>query len=334
MPSIDVIVPCYRYAHFLRECVSSVLAECELQVRVIILDDASPDNTPEVAGQLVREDPRVTYRRHAVNLRHIATYNEGIEWLEADYMLLLSADDYLLPGALKTAVAFLEAHPDVGFIYGKAILTPASGITAVPSGTAPASNQWRTLRGRDFMDELIARGTINTVPTPTAIVRTQLLKQVGGYRPELPHTGDMEMWLRLAAHSGVGELDGYLAVWRRHESNMQFEYYRKDYGVADLDQRRAAIDCFIDSCGAVLEDAASLRNRLLAPLAQAALKHASGAFNDGCGDVVDRLVKFALSADPEIKRTGRWKLLTLKRCFGMRLWKVVYSPLARLAGRA
>lgn len=334
MPSIDVIIPCYRYAHFLRECVGSVLAERELQVRVIILDDASPDNTPEVAAQLAAEDSRATYRRHATNMRHIATYNEGIEWLEADYMLLLSADDYLLPNTLQKAVAFLEKHPHVGFIYGKAILTPDSSVTAPPHGTAATANQWRELRGVDFINELVGRGTINIVPTPTAIVRTKLLKQVGGYRPELPHSGDMEMWLRLAAHADVGEYDGYLAVWRRHESNMQFEYYRKDYGVADLGQRRAAIDWFINSCAAVLADAPALRNRLLAPLAQAALKQASGAFNDGRAEVVTQLVEFALAADPGVKQTGRWKLLALKRCFGMKLWRSIYSPVARLAGRA
>lgn len=332
MPSLDVIVPCYRYAHFLRECIGSVLAERELRVRVIILDDASPDNTPAVAAQLAAEDARVTYRRHAVNLRHIATYNEGIEWLEADYMLLLSADDYVLPGALRKAVEFMEANPRVGFIYGQAVLTPDSGVKGPPPGTN-SSNTWRVKSGVEFINEVAARGTINPVSTPTAIVRTRLQKQVGGYRPELPHSGDMEMWLRLAAHADVGVFDGFLAVWRRHESNMQFEYYRRDYGVADLSQRRAAIDWFCKYCEPVLADAAGVRNRLLAPLAQAALKQASGAFNDGRLEVVVELSEFALAADPRVQRTRRWKFLALKRALGLRLWRVLYAPTARLFGR-
>jgi glycosyltransferase involved in cell wall biosynthesis len=333
MRSIDVIVPCYRYAHYLRECVSGVLAERELAVRVIIIDDASPDNTPEVATQLAREDSRVTYRRHTTNLRHIATYNEGVEWLEADYMLLLSADDYLFPGALRRAVDFMEAHPTVGFIYGKAVLTPDSGLTAPPAGTAPTSGQWRTMSGVDFLDEIAQRGTINIVPTPTGIVRTKLLKRVGGYRPELPHSGDMEMWLRLAAHADVAEFEGYLAVWRRHESNMQFEYYRKDYGVADLTQRRAAIDWVFNEFGSRIKDGAAVRRRLLAPLASEALKFASGAFNDGREDIVSQLVEFARAADPEVESQRRWKLLAFKRIVGMRVWRALYTPAARLLGR-
>ena len=49
------------------------------------LDDASPDNTPEVGAALARADERVTYVRHAANKGHIATYNEGIEWASAHY---------------------------------------------------------------------------------------------------------------------------------------------------------------------------------------------------------------------------------------------------------
>ena len=108
MSSVDVIVPCYRYGHFLRGCVESALAQTGADVRVLIIDDASPDNTAEVATELAKEDSRVSFFRHAVNKGHIATYNEGIEWVSGDYMLLLSADDYLLPGALARAAELMD----------------------------------------------------------------------------------------------------------------------------------------------------------------------------------------------------------------------------------
>ena len=52
-----------------------------VDVRVLIIDDASTDDTPEVAAALAAEDARVEFRRHAVNRGHIATYNEGLEWI-------------------------------------------------------------------------------------------------------------------------------------------------------------------------------------------------------------------------------------------------------------
>src|SRR5436190_991816 len=103
MASVDVFVPCYNYARFLRECVGSVLAQEGVDVRVLILDDSSTDDSEQVGRALAAEDPRIEYRRHEKNRGHIATYNEGVEWIAGDYAMLLSADDMLAPGALARA---------------------------------------------------------------------------------------------------------------------------------------------------------------------------------------------------------------------------------------
>ena len=89
MSSLDVYIPCYCYGHFLRECVQSVLSQSIQDVRVLIIDDASPDDSAEVAASLARQDSRLELRRHAVNQGHIRTYNEGLEWATGDYTLLL-----------------------------------------------------------------------------------------------------------------------------------------------------------------------------------------------------------------------------------------------------
>lgn len=85
MQRVDVVIPCYNYAHFLEECVGSVLSQAGVDVRVLILDDYSPDNTPEVGMALASRDKRVTYRRHTANEGHIATYNGGSSGRAATY---------------------------------------------------------------------------------------------------------------------------------------------------------------------------------------------------------------------------------------------------------
>src|SRR5437763_11679365 len=143
MSRVDVVIPCYKYAHYLRGCGESVLTQEGVEVRVLILDDASPDNTPEVAGELARRDGRVEYRRHAVNRGHIDTYNEGLlEWASGDYALLISADDLLAPGALGRAARVMDEHPEVGFTHGRqAFFTtdPVASEPAPPGGQAPFS---------------------------------------------------------------------------------------------------------------------------------------------------------------------------------------------------
>src|SRR5436305_2109319 len=103
MSTVDVYIPCYNYGRFLRACVHSVLLQQGVDVRVLIIDDASQDSSQEIAQALAREDSRVEYRRHTANLGHIETYNEGVRWIRAKYSLLLSADDMLTPGALSRA---------------------------------------------------------------------------------------------------------------------------------------------------------------------------------------------------------------------------------------
>ena len=221
---IDVFIPCYNYGRFLYQCVNSVLGQVGVDVRVLVIDDASPDNTAEVAAALAREDPRVSVIRHSTNKGHINTYNEGIEWASADYMLLLSADDYLLPGALSRATDLMNAHREVGFTFGNVIeLSDNGNETPIKSiiGLTKDSDG-RILEGGKFIE---LSGAENLVATCSAVVRTDLQKQLGGYRKELPHTGDMEMWLRFAAHASVGFISAYQGVYRQHRANMSITYY-------------------------------------------------------------------------------------------------------------
>src|SRR5215472_24892 len=121
MVRVDVIVPCYNYGDLLEACVTSVLSQQEVEVRVLIMDDASTDTTPEVGRCLAAREPRVEYRRHDVNHGHIATYNEALDNVTGDYCMILSADDMLTPGALMRATHLMDAHPEVGLTYGRDI---------------------------------------------------------------------------------------------------------------------------------------------------------------------------------------------------------------------
>lgn len=75
----------------------------------------------KLQADLLKEDSRISYLQHPTNKGHIYTYNEGIECTSAEYLLILSADDSLLPGSLSRAVALMVRHPDVGLAFGNAI---------------------------------------------------------------------------------------------------------------------------------------------------------------------------------------------------------------------
>src|ERR1017187_3370421 len=114
-----------------------------------------------------------------------------------------------------------------------------------PHGCIDRSEDYRILSGLEFIE---LSGSSNIVPAAAAVARTALQKRLGGYRPELPHSGDMEMWLRFAAHGSVGMFEAPQAVYRRHDGNMSVPYLSRS-GLQDLVERKAAFDCFFETCG-------------------------------------------------------------------------------------
>src|SRR5262249_45128510 len=187
MSRAAVFIPAYNYGRFLRECVESVLIQT-VDFRVLIIDDASTDNTEDVAKELAARDARLEFRRHPVNLGAISTYNEGLEWAAGDYHLELDADDVLIPGALARAVHCLDAEPGVGLVLGREIRFEKSDSKPSPRTTA-VDAPWRIVTGHEFLEASCSTAR-NYVPTPTAVVRTALLSQVGHYRHDTLLTAD------------------------------------------------------------------------------------------------------------------------------------------------
>lgn len=324
MHSFDIVVPCYRYGQFLRQCVNSVLSQEDVAVRILIIDDESPDDTEEIGTALARQDQRVSYRRHQTNRGHIATYNEGIDWARADYFLLLSADDYCIQGAFARAAAAFGAHPEVGLVFGKSLEVRSDVADPLPETRSDAP--YITIPGREFIN---ACGFRNRVPTPTAIVRTTVQRKVGAYDARLPHAGDMEMWLRIAAHADVAFVSEWQAVTRIHSSNMQRQYFDVEGGLPDLEQRRLALHSFIAKSGIGMADARSIMQRADQELARLAVAAGSSCFNSGNLTAMQSAIQFAHRIDPGVERSSAWVKLYCKSLIGNALWSVV----APFAGR-
>jgi glycosyltransferase involved in cell wall biosynthesis len=323
MASVDVIVPCYNYARFLRECVGSVLAQEGVAARVLIIDDCSTDDSAAVGRALAAEDPRVEFRRHEKNRGHIATYNEGLEWVAGDYCLLLSADDLITRGALGRAAALLDAHPQVGMVYGDIIRTEAPDFAAVP---APPTYGTEVTPGSVLIEDM-CRGCCNLVDTATAVVRTTVHKAIGGYRKELPHAGDLEMWLRCASVSAIGRIRAPQGFYRRHGTNMSCDYgNRRDY-----EQVKSAFRYFFAEFGGQLPDRERFEALTHKGLARQAFYLANDAFDAGDARTCDAFLREARAHWADVSRDPGWRRLRLKRVLGTRFWGLLRRLLGRRA---
>ena len=331
MSSVSVAIPCYKYGHFLEEAVASVLDDQEgVDVRVLIIDDASPDDSAEVARKIAARDPRVEVIVHEVNRGNIATFNEGLmEWADGDYCLLLSADDRLTPGALRRARDLLDAHPNVGFVYGRALYVQ----DGAPLPTARTRVRgWSVWPGPWWLERRFSQAE-NPITSPEIVVRTSLQKRLGGYDPQLPKAADMEMYMRLAAHADVGFIRGVdQAFYRVHGQNMS----KSVSALMDLRQRRSVFEVVVDRYSERLPDPKRLADIVHRRIACDALWAAGRLYDRGRlrrtelgrrllgagyeeeeGDI-DELVAFAFDCWPEVSSLPLYRTLQSRTHIGPR----------------
>src|SRR5260370_35742498 len=163
-PTVSVIIPCYNYGRYLKECLNSVLEQQGVCLDVIIIDDASSDGSDQIVRRLGAQDTRIRTICHAANQGHIATYNEGIAEVIGDYTVLLSADDLLTPGCLARATSLMEEHPSVGLTYGFPVEFWDGDLPSARTTTA----RWIIWQGCDWIaPECKNRGKRSKFPQPT-----------------------------------------------------------------------------------------------------------------------------------------------------------------------
>ncbi len=315
MSSVSVVIPCYNYGHFLEEAVASVLDDQQgVDVRVLIIDDASPDGSAEVARKIAAREPRVDVIVHEANKGNIATFNEGLlDWADGDYCVLMSADDRLTPGALRRARDLLDANPGVGFVYGRALWV----MHGAPMEKARTRVRgWSVWPGQWWIERRF-RDAECPITSPEVVVRTSVQKRVGGYDPQLPHAADLQMWMRLAANADVGFIRGAdQAYYRLHEQNM-----RKAFGaLKDLTERRLAFQTVLDRYSERLPGAEQMSGLVHRALGREAVWAAGREYHrEGPGQVsVDGLLAFASDCWPEVRRLPLYRTLQAHKRIGPR----------------
>lgn len=313
VPTVGVVIPCHNYAHFLPTCLDSVLSQSGVSLDVLVIDDASSDDSREVAEAYAARDPRVRVIAHGVNLGHIRTYNEGLSIVRGDFLVLLSADDALAPGSLVRAAKVLTARPGVGFTYGP-VQTFTSQLPAPSWMQRPKiTTVWP---GKAWLKRR-SRLMTNCVISPEVVMRRTVYEQVGPYDRALPHTGDLAMWMRASAFSDVAYLHGSpVAYYRRHAGNMHREVFQSgtvNGMLVDLVQRRQTIEAVF--VGKTDSYSSSLKASGLKTLAAESLAAAARAFTWGLTDdwPVDALEGFAAETWLAYKTLPQYRALERRR---------------------
>lgn len=344
--SVTVLIPCYNYGRFLKQCVASVLTQTGVDVKVVVMDDASTDDSASIAAAIAREDERVRLISLSKNHGMIPAVNLGLREIAGDYFVKLDADDMLSPGSLSRSVSLLETFPNVGFVYGWprhfSGHQPMFKSTGYRRWTAGATAEWLAIRGcrpwtlwqgSEWL-ELRYRRAANCIRQPEAVIRSSTLKTVGEYNVALPHTSDLEMWLRLAVVSDVGRVNGWdQGYYRIHADSMQRTV---NAGIIkDLVGRREAFLNVVPVARERQPANVDLEGLVRKKLAVEAVEGICDAFDRGYVHAVpiDGLKEFAVSTYPDVVNLPIWRGMERrrqrKRHRGWRVASIVASSLRR-----
>ena len=205
---MTVVIPTYNRAALLKEALDSVVAQTFKKWEVVVIDNYSTDNTPEmIAGY---RDPRIRLISFSKNRVIAASRNEGVRQAAAPLIAFLDSDDFWYPTKLEVSLDALARGYDVvchneRFVYGN-----------IPSGKLTIGKK-ASVRFRDLL-------LIRNCLSPSAVsMRKAVFEAAGGFSedPEINTAEDYELWLKLARMGVAIKLmpEEVLGGYRIHGSN-------------------------------------------------------------------------------------------------------------------
>ncbi|NOR72208.1 MAG: glycosyltransferase, partial [Methylomarinum sp.] len=211
-PTLSIVIPAYNYGCYIREAIESVLSQGFSDFELIILNNASDDNTDEVVKEYL-SDSRLVYIVNETNIGATNNFHKGIDLATGKYLLFLSADDYLLPNSLFALVAELAAYPEVYFVYGRYVFIDAnSNFNKLVEHVG-----WERFAHHEHPDEVGRLLAFDCYMSfPATLFKTETFKKFGRFNDDTS-VGDYEYFLRLMSEGARSRfIDVPLAAYRVH----------------------------------------------------------------------------------------------------------------------
>jgi glycosyltransferase involved in cell wall biosynthesis len=216
--SVAIIIPAYNAAAYLAEAIESALRQTHAAAAVIVVDDGSTDQTGEICEGY---GDGIIYVRQE-NAGVSVARNHGASIASAEWLLFLDADDRLVPEALE--ILLRSAGEDTGVVYGQTIYFDGDGRRRVHANPRAAGPPPAGTLGNFWKSAITSPGA--------AVIRSRLLREIGGFDPEMNSLADRQCWIKAGALSGFSYADAPVLEKREHAANMSANLDRALYQAA------------------------------------------------------------------------------------------------------
>jgi glycosyltransferase involved in cell wall biosynthesis len=229
IPSVTIAIPTYNRSKLLKKSLQSVLAQTHTDLEVLVLDNASLDDTQSVVHALA--DPRIKYVGSNKNIGLFRNWNRAIKLNRSPYLSILPDDDELLPEFIQQSLAALEASPNAAYSF-----TKASGI-GLDNEPVPLSGEFPkggVMSGLELLHQFVA-GTNWVIRPSTVMIRSSALDTVGPFNTAHSRLSiDLNLYLRMAADFDVVFIAKTLTRNRIHTGQLTQECHREAGGTGSL----------------------------------------------------------------------------------------------------
>lgn len=200
-PLVTVLIPAYNARRTIERALRSVLIQDYAPLEIIVVDDASTDDTAAVAESLGIKELRLI--RLPKNLGECGAMNAGLAQATGRYIAFLDADDEWLPSKLNKQIPLLEGNSNMAFATCGCLFVDSRGAPFREFGVHPPREP------REVWRALLAA---SCVAKPCVVARTSVIRATDGFDLGLRVAGDQDMWIRLAAQGEVGFVEELLVI--------------------------------------------------------------------------------------------------------------------------
>ncbi len=232
MPKVSVCIPSYNHARYIGSCIESVLSQTFNDFELVIVDNCSEDDTEEVVRNY--SDPRIRFSRNERNLGLVRNWNRCLDLARGEYVVILPADDLLLPRMLERSVPELDAYSGLGFTYSSHYLIDEHGQILT------TRRQWEEDRVMTGLDMI--RNTLSEVGFARAcsvVMRREPCMKLGGFDNTYEFVLDWQLFARLARLYDVAYIAEPLACFRyEHPRGVTARKYLRNPRLATSEEFR------------------------------------------------------------------------------------------------
>jgi len=239
-PLVSVCVPTYNRATYLKKAISSVLEQTFKNYELIIVDNASTDETRDVVASF--NDARISYYRNTENIGMVRNWNRCIELSCGEYINIFHDDDVMLRENIESKVRMLQANPGIAYVHSAFfVIDEVDQIISKETWMPATLRSTGAKKGDDLFAHMVNHS--NCIIASSVLIRKKTLETRGFFDASLVFCSDMELWMRLAVGYDVGYFEESFIQVRRHSISGTQEYYSKgtvnDEGLFEMFNARA-----------------------------------------------------------------------------------------------